>query len=485
MRPLRRLTRALGAVSRRRRIAYGAVLMAVGLLLAVAIPSPYVGLARVILTELDPLDLTPYHSVLVLAPHADDETLGAGGLILAAERAGLDVQVVVVTNGDGYLMATIRDTEHLIPRQADFRRIGAQRQDETLAATQILGLDASRTTFLSYPDRGLLEMWLTRWESDRPYRSPYSGATQSPYPRTYNPTSTYSGADLLADLTAILEAHRPDLLILPTPLDEHPDHRAASAFARLAVARLQRIHEDYRPTVLGYLVHAEGFPFPRLKGANPQARLLPPPAMAAVTTGWLQVPLDVADAARKAQAIGAYRTQAATLKPFLEAFVRGNELFVPLPADQPIPVLGAGEPFRPDTWLGTDGMPLEPVALDPLADQTLRRRVPSADLQAVYAARQGAESVVVCSQLRGRRLETLSYVLRVVAVGQQGVVHYSAWSGYNQADPQAAKAAADMVCEQIPLPQLGDPWLVALASEARIPGGTVVDSTGWTLLELR
>ena len=38
--------------------------------------------------------------VLVVAPHRDDETLGAGGLIAAQRSRGIEVRVVAVTNGE-------------------------------------------------------------------------------------------------------------------------------------------------------------------------------------------------------------------------------------------------------------------------------------------------------------------------------------------------------------------------------------------------
>lgn len=41
-------------------------------------------------------------SIVVFAPHPDDEALGAAGVIHKAVQDGLDVTVVVVTNGDGY-----------------------------------------------------------------------------------------------------------------------------------------------------------------------------------------------------------------------------------------------------------------------------------------------------------------------------------------------------------------------------------------------
>jgi LmbE family N-acetylglucosaminyl deacetylase len=46
-----------------------------------------------------PLDLTGVASIVVVAPHPDDETLGAGGLIAVCRSRGIAVTVVVVTDG--------------------------------------------------------------------------------------------------------------------------------------------------------------------------------------------------------------------------------------------------------------------------------------------------------------------------------------------------------------------------------------------------
>jgi len=46
-------------------------------------------------------DLGAYEYIVVVAPHPDDETLGAGGLIAACGERGIRVRVIVVTDGSG------------------------------------------------------------------------------------------------------------------------------------------------------------------------------------------------------------------------------------------------------------------------------------------------------------------------------------------------------------------------------------------------
>jgi len=46
-----------------------------------------------------PLPVTQLRSIIVLAPHQDDETIGAGGLLLLARNAGIELHVIFITDG--------------------------------------------------------------------------------------------------------------------------------------------------------------------------------------------------------------------------------------------------------------------------------------------------------------------------------------------------------------------------------------------------
>src|SRR5258708_6499796 len=79
--------------------------------------------------ELRPI--TSRDRVLVLAPHPDDESLGAGGLIQKAVAAHARVRVVIATNGEANPWAQ-RFVEHRVvisPR--DRGRWGARRKQES------------------------------------------------------------------------------------------------------------------------------------------------------------------------------------------------------------------------------------------------------------------------------------------------------------------------------------------------------------------
>ncbi|HRY42329.1 MAG TPA: glycosyltransferase [Thermoanaerobaculia bacterium] len=158
--------------------------------------------------------------VLVLAPHADDETFGCGGTLAALVDGGARVDVLVVTDGAGD------------EPDAEARRlVGARRLEETREALRRLGGGAARCAFL--PDRGL--------------------------GRTGDPLAAAIESGLLAAL--------PDLVFVPSPVEVHPDHRAvAEAFLSLfagdagrrlvaalpegARAAFFEVSQPFRPNVL-------------------------------------------------------------------------------------------------------------------------------------------------------------------------------------------------------------------------------------------
>lgn len=81
-------------------------------------------------------------SLLIVAPHPDDETIGCGGLIALAAAAGIRTSVVVVTDG-----SASHSGSHLWPPH----RVAHRRQIETAKALKILGVDEP-ALFLELPD---------------------------------------------------------------------------------------------------------------------------------------------------------------------------------------------------------------------------------------------------------------------------------------------------------------------------------------------
>ena len=157
-------------------------------------------------TQLRP-DLRTASRVLVVAPHQDDATIGAGATLADLASGGARVVVVDITNGDKGSI----DPEQSPPELA------AIRQDEERAATAILGLNEVR--FLDFPDFA--------WLDER--------------------------AVTLGILREI-RLEKPDALFFPDPWlpDEgHPDHRTVglAAAAALVAAGLPHVLPEAGPAV--------------------------------------------------------------------------------------------------------------------------------------------------------------------------------------------------------------------------------------------
>lgn len=82
-------------------------------------------------------------SIVVVAPHPDDETLGAGGLLYTCAQNGLDITVVLVTNGEA--------------ANTDEPDLSARRLDELHAALSHLAPRGCRVMKAGLPDGKVAE----------------------------------------------------------------------------------------------------------------------------------------------------------------------------------------------------------------------------------------------------------------------------------------------------------------------------------------
>jgi N-acetyl-1-D-myo-inositol-2-amino-2-deoxy-alpha-D-glucopyranoside deacetylase len=446
------------------------------LTMQLSLPSPSVPLANI-----PTLSLDGTRRLLVLAPHCDDETLSSAGLILAAERAGIQVRVVIATNGDGFYFATMQDFKTIYPTHADFVRMGELRQQESLTALGILGVQADQVSFLSYPDRGTPSMWETDWSATAPYRSPYSGDTRSPYPITYDPASVYAGQDYLTDLRSILASYRPDLIVYPNPSDVHPDHWGLSAFTRLAITLEQHADPSYQPRQLTYLVHRPDFP--EIRGYFPQDPLTPPDILYQLEPDWYRLDLTPADESLKGQAVHAYRSQMPLLHTLLESFMRTDEIFAPLP-DTSLPTLASGNPLDPATWLDASGGAIAPVERDPVGDFITRSALPAGDLTAVYTARDTQGNLQLCAQVNEDTLPEITYLLRMKVLAGDNILSWQARSGAAPAGWAEVHRSGPYACSSLPAAQLGDPWAVYVGATT-VSAGRIEDESAWRMLSVQ
>ena len=174
----------------------------------------------------------PGERLLVVAPHPDDETLAAGGLLQRALARGGAARVVFATDGENNPWTQRLVERRVRIRPEDSARFGRRRRQEAIAALTELGLRPEDAVFLGLPDQAITDLLL--------FGDPL-------------------GMDRLASLFA---DWKPTLVVLPSPFDLHPDHSALAVLARLALARLAPARApqgqsggDRAPRVLNYIVH--------------------------------------------------------------------------------------------------------------------------------------------------------------------------------------------------------------------------------------
>ncbi len=155
----------------------------------------------------------PTGSLLVVAPHPDDETLGCGGLLLQHRRAGLPARIVFLTDGSA---------SHSGHPTVSSATLASLRETEAREAARRLGLDHQRDTrFLGLPDGRL--------------------------PRL-SPAARQHAVSLLRQEIADCAAQT---VLLPAWLDGSDEHQAAH---ELALAALASTHPA--PRKIEYLVWA-------------------------------------------------------------------------------------------------------------------------------------------------------------------------------------------------------------------------------------
>jgi LmbE family N-acetylglucosaminyl deacetylase len=163
--------------------------------------------------------------LLFFAPHPDDESLAAGGLLQRAAAAGVSVSVIFATNGDDNPWP-LRVIERQWRIEATDRLLwGMRRMHEAREALQVLGHPPACADFLQLRDQQLTQVFLK------------------------------SEPDLLRRFVYIVEQVRPTMIVAPAPFDLHPDHNAMHLLLDLA---LESGGFDFIPR-LYYAVHQRGY----------------------------------------------------------------------------------------------------------------------------------------------------------------------------------------------------------------------------------
>lgn len=264
---------------------------------------------------------TKNDKILILAAHPDDETLGCGGIIQKALKAGAKVKLVLFTNGDNNEPAFIIYEKRLTFRKGEFIHMGEVRRKETISAMNYLGLSAGDVIFLGYPDFGTMQIFTSYWATTKPFKSFFTRTSKVPYPECLSQGAPYVGESILSDLKKVLHDFRPTKIFLSHPADTNGDHKAQYLFLRVALWDMKK--EAATIETFPYIIHVYGWPEPR--GYHPELGLEAPKKVEGVA--WRVLPLTAEEIEKKHTAISYYKSQIEYNPSYLFTFDRKNELF--------------------------------------------------------------------------------------------------------------------------------------------------------------
>lgn len=172
---------------------------------------------------------------MIIAPHADDAELAAFGLYHQCEEA----TIVTLTQGE----IEARHYERLgLDKEQAARLKGRLRTWNSLAVPLWGGVPMTRCVQLGY---FCLRLPAMHEQPDVPFGSRESGEVDISSARVFNALRLPGDTDarptwnnLVADLVALLEHYRPDVLVLPhVQLDPHADHVHAAMALEEAIER--------------------------------------------------------------------------------------------------------------------------------------------------------------------------------------------------------------------------------------------------------
>lgn len=162
--------------------------------------------------------------LLLVNPHPDDESLGAGGVLAAVHDAGGTAVVVTCTNGERgfHEHSTIEDPEELV-------RVRYQEQSQ---AAEVLGFESE---WLGYRDSGM------------------DGEESNDHPESFHSADLDEAAERLM---SFIEEYQPQVIVTQAEngMYGHPDHIKAHQVALAAFEKAERMERP--PSKLYYVTTA-------------------------------------------------------------------------------------------------------------------------------------------------------------------------------------------------------------------------------------
>jgi LmbE family N-acetylglucosaminyl deacetylase len=144
------------------------------------------------------LSMGALNTVLVVAPHPDDESFGCGGTLAQLAKKGASLHIAFITDG----RASHPFHPVLTPKE-----IAERRKEEAVCAANMLGIGAGNLTFMDAPDGEL-----TMLEREDP-------------------------RNIVEEIALLLGRVEPDAVLLPCRSDGSSEHDAAFRLVQRAVEK--------------------------------------------------------------------------------------------------------------------------------------------------------------------------------------------------------------------------------------------------------
>ncbi|MEO5909665.1 MAG: PIG-L deacetylase family protein [Pelobium sp.] len=145
-----------------------------------------------------------FGTTLIIAPHADDESLGCGGVISLLRKYNIPVYILLLTDG------TLSHPNSLEYPEEKLRNL---RESELLNATKVLNVPDKNVIFCRYKDRSVPRLGDANF------------------------------INALSDINKIVSIVDPQSIFVPWRNDPHPDHVAAYQLVNNANTQKAKVYE--------------------------------------------------------------------------------------------------------------------------------------------------------------------------------------------------------------------------------------------------
>lgn len=285
-----------------------------------------------------------YGSIMVLVPHQDDEILLCAGIMEQAVRHGVELTVVMATNGDC---------------GSEDGLAGRARLQEMLEGLKVLGVPEDRAVFLGYADTGMPEedsflFGLYEEKDGKKIHPSHCGTRTYGLPRKaefhkeeYGEHGWYTRDGFMGDLKDVLLKYRPAHIFTTSAEDIHGDHSALFLFVQDILEECGK--EGYYPRLYSGLVHSRAGDEKWPRREEGIVALESPDQAGEDVLGSLlweeRIVFPVPDSMRTQDRAGNRKAMALSkhvtaLKPdavdFLYAFVKADEVFWEIPLKAPL-----------------------------------------------------------------------------------------------------------------------------------------------------